>query len=166
MNSKQADENSHRISDDHPTADSHRTTDDRTREVEEVASDVPASTETAHFVTCENCEHVWYYERAVCPNCHSRSFDRVPSKTGTVVARTTVHVTPDGVPQPLELGLVSYEEGGHVLGQLADETVSRGQFVVLAGTHELRRESDGSVTTGPKIHAVPRDAETDIEEAG
>ncbi|WP_144901018.1 PhlB family protein [Halobellus captivus] len=90
MNSKQADENS-----------------PRTDHLDEAALDAPVSTETADFVTCENCKRVWYYDRAVCPNCRGRSFERTPSEQGTVVARTTVHVTPDGVPQPLDLGLVS-----------------------------------------------------------
>ena len=118
--------------------------------------------DVAPFVACDNCSRVWYYERAVCPDCHTRSFTRVRPRHGTIVARTTVHVTPEGVPQPLALGLVSYPEGGHVLGQLTDDSIERGDAVVLAGDHELRRAPDGDPITGPKIHPAERiPAETD-----
>jgi len=72
------------------------------------------------------------------------------------VARTTVHVTPDGVPSPLELGLAAFPDAGHVVAQFGEQPLGHGDRVDLRGTERLRRDADGTAVTGPKLY--PADA--------
>lgn len=108
------------------------------------------------FSRCADCSRVWYYDRNVCPKCSGRSFEDVAPQGGTIVAKTVVHVTPDDVPQPLELGLVSFANDVSVIGQLADPELKRGATVVLSGDETLRSGREGTPITGASFH--PSDA--------
>jgi len=129
------------------------------------ASDPPdADSGDASFHRCDRCSRAWYYDRAVCPDCGARSFTRIRPGEGTVAALTTVHVTPEGVPQPLELGLASFPTGGHVVAQLADDRLERGDGVVLRGPDELRRAADGTTITGSKLYPAAAGDATDASD--
>lgn len=88
----------------------------------------------AEFEICTDCGEVSYYKRGVCPECGSREFATTVSGNGRVSTTTTVHVTPEGVDQPLHLGLISFQDGVDVIARLADPELQTGDRVVLRST--------------------------------
>jgi len=110
----------------------------------------------AQFHRCDRCSRAWYYDRAVCAGCGHRSFSAIEPATGTVVARTSVHVTPDGVPSPLELGLAAFPDVGHVVAQFGGQALEHGDPVDLRGAERLRRDADGTPVVGPKLYPAAR----------
>ena len=98
---------------------------------------------------CEHCGHRWYYTRSNCPNCRR---DRVTTYTlgeGTLIAVTSVVMTPPDVRSPNPLGIARFGEV-QVVGQLAQEAAV-GDRVTFAGAYRLR---DGDEETNPRLTVV------------
>lgn len=100
----------------------------------------------ATATSCETCGETWAYDRVRCPNCGGEQFTERALGAGELVATTVSRVTPSGVREPNHLGVARFEDGVQVTAQLADETLSVGDSVVLAGDYELRGE-----TRGPRL---------------
>ncbi|WP_137285708.1 OB-fold domain-containing protein [Halorussus salinisoli] len=73
--------------------------------------------------------------------------------TGVLLATTIVHVTPDDVREPNELGFVRFDSGVQAIAQLGDSDLSVGDHVVFAGEHVLRCEGGESIR-GPRLVAT------------
>lgn len=102
---------------------------------------------------CESCDGRWYYTRPFCPDCGSEDVTTYSLDTGVLLAKTTVHVTPDDVREPNELGLVRFDSGVQVIAQLGDATLSVGDGVAFEGEHVLRGGSEEPVV-GPRLVAA------------
>lgn len=81
---------------------------------------------------CTECGHRTFYEKHRCLNCGTDGFTTVPAGEGTLLAYTTVHVTPEGVSQPNHLGLATFTGGANVIAQL-----------------------EGGPTIGDTVHLIP-----------
>lgn len=104
---------------------------------------------SAGATACDECGETWAYDRARCRVCGSESFHEVPLGRGELVATTVSRVTPPGVREPNPLGVARFADGVQVTAQLADEDLTVGDSVVLAGEYELR---DG--TRGPRLEGA------------
>lgn len=93
---------------------------------------------------CEACGRRTFYEKRRCPDCGSDDLVETLPGTGELLAVTTVHVTPEGVREPNELGLAAFPGDANVVAQLGD-SLSVGDSVALDGDHELRRRDDGAL---------------------
>ena len=100
----------------------------------------------ATATTCETCDETWAYDRVRCRNCGGEQFTETDLDEGELLAVTVSRVTPPGVREPNHLGIARFEDGVQVTAQLADEGLSVGDSVVLAGDYDLRGE-----TRGPRL---------------
>lgn len=93
---------------------------------------------------CEACGRRTFYEKRRCLDCGNGAFAETTPSTGELMAVTTVHVTPEGVREPNELGLAAFPGDANVIAQLDDE-LAVGDAVDLDGDYELRRGGDGAL---------------------
>lgn len=102
------------------------------------------------LAACAECETRSYYAGSRCPACGGRT-ERVDEDLGRgeLVAVTTVHVTPPGVPSPNRLGVARFDGDVQVLAQLADD-LDAGDTVALRGDEALDESGE---TRGPRLHA-------------
>ncbi|XVH31610.1 Zn-ribbon domain-containing OB-fold protein [Haloferacaceae archaeon DSL9] len=98
---------------------------------------------------CLDCDARWYYTRPRCPDCGADATETYCLGVGTVLAKTTTHVTPADVRSPNHLGLVAFDDGVRLVAQL-DEGVSVNDRVAFAGDHILR-EADRRPVRGPRL---------------
>lgn len=101
---------------------------------------------------CVECGRRTFYAKRRCLDCGSAASQEVDPGTGELLAVTSVHVTPDGVREPNDLGLAAFPNGANVIAQL-DEDLAVGDRVRLAGDHELRRGTDGALRGGRLVAA-------------
>ncbi|MFB6271228.1 MAG: Zn-ribbon domain-containing OB-fold protein [Halobacterium sp.] len=104
---------------------------------------------SADATVCETCGETWAYDRARCQVCGGEQFRETPLGEGELVAVTVSRVTPSGVREPNHLGVARFEGGVKVTAQLADEALSAGDSVVLAGDYALRGDE-----RGPRLESV------------
>ncbi|MFC7203234.1 hypothetical protein ACFQJC_06885 [Haloferax namakaokahaiae] len=98
---------------------------------------------------CSHCGHRWYYTRSYCPNCRGETFETDALGVGTVVAVTTVEVTPPDVRSPNWLALARFDDV-RVLAQL-EAPASKGDRVRFSGEYRLR---SGDEHRGPRLTVV------------
>ncbi len=98
---------------------------------------------------CSSCDQRWYYTRSCCPNCRGEHVETYTLGEGTVVAATTVEVTPPDIRSPNWLGLTRFEDV-QLIAQLT-ERVSVGDRVGFAGEYRLR---SGDEHSNPRLTAV------------
>lgn len=89
---------------------------------------------------CSDCGRGTFYDKRRCGDCGNDAFRAREAGVGTVRATTTVHVTPDGVDEPLMLGLAVFGDA-RVIAQL-DDDLSVGDSVRLEGEVTLRERGD------------------------
>jgi uncharacterized OB-fold protein len=79
-------------------------------------------------VKCTNCASVYYPKRDCCPHCRSTKLEETKmGEFGTLVTYTKLWAVPKGISQmPLVLGIVQFDNGASVLGQLSAEEVTIG----------------------------------------
>lgn len=106
--------------------------------------------------------HLYYPDRAVCPDCGADESDPVAldGTTGTVITWTTARATPPGVRAPNTLAIVEFEFEGttvRALGQTTTEDVAIGDEVRPVRVDELRdpeaafRETDSQRWDGVRF---------------
>lgn len=103
---------------------------------------------------CVDCGWRTFYERSRCPECGNESFEPWQPTVGTLLAKTTNYVTPDGVRQPNALGLARFDGDVDVVAQLEDD-VEPGDDVRLEDGYELRETDDGALI-GARFVAASR----------
>ena len=72
---------------------------------------------------CKNCGKVLFPPRLVCPECHSRQFEKVIlNDKGTVETFTVIRVAPSGFTDqvPYPVAIVNLGDGVKILCQIAD----------------------------------------------
>ena len=72
---------------------------------------------------CKNCGKVLFPPRLVCPECHSRQFEKVIlNDKGTVETFTVIRVAPSGFTDqvPYPVAIVNLGDGVKILRQIAD----------------------------------------------
>ncbi|QLG63854.1 Zn-ribbon domain-containing OB-fold protein [Halorarum salinum] len=104
---------------------------------------------------CDDCGRRTFYAKRRCPDCGGDAWGEVDPGTGELLATTTVHVTPDGVREPNDIGLAAFPGGANVVAQLGAD-LAVGDAVRLAGDHELRRGEDGALRGGRLVAADSR----------
>lgn len=92
---------------------------------------------------CNDCGWRTFYESRRCRSCGGRQWTDCEPGTGTLLAVTTVHFTPEGVPQPNDLGLAAFE-GARLIAQ-RDPDLEVGDRVRLAIDEPLRETDDGTI---------------------
>lgn len=77
---------------------------------------------------CKNCRKIVYPKHAVCPDCRGREFAEVKlGNQGRVLTYVKLYAVPEGVSQmPLVLGIVEFDNGVRVTGQITSENVKLG----------------------------------------
>jgi len=98
----------------------------------------------SRVLECEACGWRSFYEKRRCLECGESDLFVTTPGTGELLAVTTVHVTPEGVREPNELGIASFPSDANVVAQLG-QSLSVGDSVALDGDHELRRVEDGTL---------------------
>ena len=80
---------------------------------------------------CNGCGKKMYPKHAVCPKCKKRAFSEFEiEKTGTIMTYTKLYAVPEGVDiKPLILGVIKFNDGVKVIGQLIGEDVKIGDEV-------------------------------------
>lgn len=77
---------------------------------------------------CARCGNTWYLPHSRCPVCGSIDVSRAAARgVGLCVAVTVLHVTTDGEPGPVRLGLIELDEGPLVMGRVHDEGLAPGE---------------------------------------
>lgn len=94
-----------------------------------------------HVLECRECGRRTFYKKNRCPECGSDQYTKEKPGKGKLVAITTVHITPEGVREPNELGLATFPGDANIVAQL-DESLSVDDTVVLDGDYELRTRKD------------------------
>lgn len=100
---------------------------------------------------CENCGERTFYRKDRCPSCGDDRYTERDPGVGEVVSVTRVHVTPPGVREPNDLGLVTFGDGDGFIVQLEGD-LDVGDDVRLAADRPLREDDDGTITG---LRAVP-----------
>lgn len=101
------------------------------------------------LLKCTECGKYTFYEKRCCLECGNDSWVECDPGSGELLAVTTVHISPEGVPEPNLLGLAQFENGVNLVGQLeSDLTV--GESVELDPGRTLRSSEDG-IHTGPRF---------------
>lgn len=103
---------------------------------------------------CTRCGRRTFYEKECCLECGSRAWNEREPGTGTLLAITTVHVSPDGVRRPNRLGLARFEAGGDLVAQLETD-LEVGERVALDHDTVLR-DGERSAHVGPRFVPVDR----------
>ncbi len=80
---------------------------------------------------CNNCGKRIYPKHAVCSKCKNREFSEFEiDEIGTIITYTKLYAVPEGVDiKPLTLGVIEFNEGVKVTGQLINEDVKIGDKV-------------------------------------
>ncbi len=107
---------------------------------------------------CDRCGETWAYDRVRCPSCAGESFSPVELGRGELVATTVAHVTPPACANRIRLGVARFG-GMMVTAQLAEESLSVGDAVVLDGEYPLRDEN--VVPESNRSDAIRRRRRTD-----
>lgn len=113
-------------------------------------TDEPGPTEqdrraTVDAMECTTCGAASAYDRVRCRDCGGDEFRAVELGEGELVSTTVSRVSPPDVREPNPLGIARFGDVA-LTAQLADDGLSAGDAVVLAGDYELR---DG--TRGPRL---------------
>lgn len=95
---------------------------------------------------CRRCGKRWFYGRVRCPDCGDAATDTVALGVGVLVATTVARVTRPGVREPNPLGVARFGDVS-LVAQLADDSLSVGEEVVLDGEYELSDDGD----RGPRL---------------
>lgn len=103
------------------------------------------------LLECTECGHQTFYDKHWCPDCAHETFRTRDPGVGTLRAITMVHITPDGLPAPLALGIARFDNA-RVIAQL-DDDLSVGASVRLEDGFELR-ECIGEQVHGSRLVAV------------
>jgi len=100
---------------------------------------------------CIRCGKINYPKRPICLNCRGRDFTEVKiSGEGKLLTYTHLYAIPEGVEQlPLTLGLIEFEEGIRVIGQIEDQNVKIGDKLVPVWG--FLRKKDGKEIYGFKF---------------
>jgi uncharacterized OB-fold protein len=72
---------------------------------------------------CTKCQNISFPQRLVCPECGSKSFEKINlSGKGKVATFTITHVAPEGFGDqvPYAVGIVELDEGIRVMAQITD----------------------------------------------
>jgi uncharacterized OB-fold protein len=77
---------------------------------------------------CIGCEKIYFPKRTCCPNCNKKDMEEVLlGNTLTLLTYTELWTVPKGIDQlPLLLGILEFENGTKVLGQLESKDVKIG----------------------------------------
>ena len=80
---------------------------------------------------CENCGQKTCIKYSVCPNCRKRDISNFEiDGPGTVITYTKLYAVPKGIDEmPLILGIIKFNGGIQVTGQLVNEEVKVGDKV-------------------------------------
>ncbi|MDS0476907.1 OB-fold domain-containing protein [Natrinema sp. 1APR25-10V2] len=98
---------------------------------------------------CTDCGNCTFYEKRRCLECGNSSWIEREPGTGELLAITTVHVSPDGVPTPNLLGLAQFEDEVNLVGQLESD-LAVGDPVKL-DTGRTLRDNGNKTRTGPRL---------------
>ena len=100
---------------------------------------------------CEGCGWISTVKRVVCPRCGGKKFQEVYlSGECRLLTFTRLYAVSEGVKDmPLTLGMVEFDNGARVLGQITSEKVSVGMKLRLAWG--LLRVVDGKKIYGFKF---------------
>lgn len=101
------------------------------------------------LLECTNCGCRTFYEKRCCLECGNDSWTEREPGTGELLAITTVHVSPDGVPEPNRLGLARFEGGANLVAQLGSD-LTVGDTIELDDENMLRDSGTG-IRTGPRL---------------
>ena len=79
-------------------------------------------------IKCTKCEKVYYPKRSCCPNCNSENLEEtILGNSLTLLTYTELWTVPKGIEQlPLFLGILEFENGTRVLGQLESKKIEIG----------------------------------------
>ncbi len=106
-------------------------------------------------VKCSNCGQIYYPQRTKCPNCKSTQLLGVEvGNVATLITYTELWTVPKGIDQiPLMLGILEFENGARILGQLTTRDVKVGmQFLpVWAAVRKI----NGKDIFGYRFEPVP-----------
>ncbi len=81
---------------------------------------------------CAQCDHRVFPARFLCPSCHGDVFEAQECGSGTVTELThSVSPAPDGEQALYILATVASDAGPMLIARVLDETVRRGDKVVL-----------------------------------
>lgn len=112
---------------------------------------------------CERCGHHRYLPRVRCDACGSAAATAVAAGgEGLCVALTVLHVTPDGIDEPVRLALVELDEGPIAMGR-AESDVRGG---VRVRVHFPPIGVDGAVVPTFVRKEVPRGGPFRAAQAG
>lgn len=80
---------------------------------------------------CNSCGMKMFPKRSVCPQCRRKEFSEFNIEgPGTVITFTKLYAVPKGVDEmPLILGIIEFNEGIKITGQLIDKEVRIGDKV-------------------------------------
>ena len=79
-------------------------------------------------IRCTKCGKVYYPKRSCCPNCNSENLEEIILENSlTLLTHTELWTVPKGIEQlPLFLGILEFENGTRVLGQLESKKIEIG----------------------------------------
>ena len=79
-------------------------------------------------IRCMECGKSYYPKRSCCPNCKSKKMEEtVLGNSSTLLTYTELWTVPKGIEQlPLMLGILEFENGTRVLGQLVSNKIEIG----------------------------------------
>ncbi|MEM3506656.1 MAG: Zn-ribbon domain-containing OB-fold protein [Candidatus Bathyarchaeia archaeon] len=74
---------------------------------------------------CKRCGKAYYPKHSRCFNCKSRDFEKIElGNVCTLITYTKLYAIPKGIDKvPLVLGIVEFENGVRMLGQITTENV-------------------------------------------
>ena len=105
---------------------------------------------------CNSCGKIMYPKRVVCSNCRARDLADVQiGDEGRLLTYTYLYATPEGIDQmPLVLGIVEFDNGVRVTGQIEDREVKIGdRLLPIWGL--LRKGRAGKEVYGFKFKLSP-----------
>ncbi len=84
---------------------------------------------------CAHCGTLAHPAHLLCHSCRATEFEEAEVGEGTLLTYTVIHVPPPGVEPPLKIGIVEFDSGVRVLGQLAEDVEVgakvRGEWTVV-----------------------------------
>ncbi len=99
---------------------------------------------------CSGCKSIHFPERLICPECGSKTFDKINlTGKGKLVTYTIIRVAPEGFTDqvPYAVGIVELEEGIKILAQITDcdpETLKSGDQLITK-FRRIREEGNTGV---------------------
>jgi len=102
-------------------------------------------------VKCNRCGKIAYPSRPVCLRCKGREFTEIAiGGKGKLVTFTYLYAVPEGITQlPLTLGIVEFENGVRVTGQIESKNVAIGDELIPVW--DLLRKKEGKDIYGFKF---------------